>query len=62
MKLTVFTNKTNRRLAFALVCYAILAAVGAIMLDGMLRAAVLCFFAILAIKTVVHSRKDPDVL
>jgi hypothetical protein len=61
MKLTLLTSKTNRRLAIALACYAILAAIGAIALDGMLRGAVLCFVAILAIKTIAHSKKDPEM-
>lgn len=51
----------NRRLAVALSCYAVLALIGALALDGILRAAVLCFMAILAVKTVIHSRKDEEM-
>jgi len=55
MKATMFANK---RLLGALACYAILALIGAVALDGILRAAVLCFFAILTVKTLIHSQKD----
>ena len=48
----------NKRLLGALACYAILALIGALALDGILRGAVLCFLAILAVKTLIHSRKD----
>lgn len=58
MKITVLENKENRRLALALACYAILALIGALALDGILRAGVLCFLAILAVKTVAHAQKD----
>lgn len=51
----------NRRLIGALACYAVLALIGALALDGMLRGAVLCFFAILTVKTVIHSRKDEEM-
>jgi len=50
----------NRRLAIALACYAGLAVIGAVALDGVLRAAVLCFLAILAVKTVIHAKKDEE--
>jgi hypothetical protein len=61
MKMAILANKANRRLASALVCYAILALIGALTLDGILRAAVLCFFAILTIKTLIHSQKDEEM-
>jgi hypothetical protein len=50
----------NRRLAIALGCYAGLALIGAVALDGILRGAVLCFLAILAVKTVIHAKKDEE--
>jgi 4-hydroxybenzoate polyprenyltransferase len=43
-------------------CYAILALIGAVALDGILRAAVLCLFAILAVKTVIHTINDDEML
>jgi hypothetical protein len=55
MKAPIFANK---RLLGALACYAILALIGALALDGILRAAVLCLFAILTVKTLIHSQKD----
>ncbi len=55
MKLQILANK---RLLGALVCYAVLAIIGALALDGILRAAVICFFAILTVKTLIHSQKD----
>ncbi len=58
MRTTIFAN---RRLLGALACYVILALIGAVTLDGILRGAVLCFFAILAVKTVIHSRKDEEM-
>ncbi len=58
MKTTIFAN---RRLLGALACYAILALIGVLALDGILRAAVLCFFAILTVKTLIHSQKDDDM-
>jgi len=51
----------NKRLIGALICYAILALIGALALDGILRGGVLCFFAILAIKTVSHAQKDEEI-
>jgi 4-hydroxybenzoate polyprenyltransferase len=42
-------------------CYAVLALVGAVALDGILRAAVLCLFAILAVKTVIHAIHDEEM-
>jgi hypothetical protein len=61
MKLGLLKDKSSRKLAIAMACYVILALTGALLLDGMLRAAVLCFFAILAVKTWVHSRKDEEL-
>ena len=58
MRATIFANK---RLLGALTCYVILALVGAVALDGILRGAVLCFFAILAVKTLIHSSKDDQM-
>ncbi|MGA2263587.1 MAG: hypothetical protein ABSH28_19395 [Acidobacteriota bacterium] len=52
----------NKRLIVALICYAILALIGALALDGILRGAVLCFFAILAVKTISHAQKDEEML
>ncbi len=51
----------QKRLLVALACYAVLALIGALALDGMLRGAVLCFLAILAVKTVIHSQKDEEM-
>ena len=51
----------NKRLIAALACYAVLALIGVLALDGMLRGAVLCFLAILAVKTVIHSQKDEEM-
>jgi hypothetical protein len=51
----------NKRLAAALGCYAILALIGAVALSGILRAAVLCLFAILAVKTVIHAMNDEQM-
>ena len=48
----------NKRLLGALACYAILALIGTLTLEGILRAGVLCFFAILIVKTLIHSKKD----
>lgn len=58
MKAQIFANK--RRLG-ALACYAILALIGTLTLDGILRAAVLCFLAILTVKTLIHSQKDDEM-
>jgi hypothetical protein len=58
---TILENKANRRLAVALACYAALALIAVFSLDGILRAAVLCLFAILTVKTVIHSRADEDM-
>lgn len=61
MKLMTFlTDRAHRRLAAALACYAVLALICALALDGILRAAVLCLFAILAVKTLIHARKDEE--
>lgn len=61
MKIALLENKAHRRLAVALACYAILALIGALTLTGILRAAILCFFAILAVKTLIHSQKDEEM-
>ena len=55
-------TRAKRRLAVAMTCYAVLALIGAVALDGILRAAVLCLFAILAVKTVIHAINDDEVL
>ncbi len=39
-------------------CYAVLALVGFLALDGFIRSALLFFLAILAVKTIVHSRDE----
>ncbi len=49
---------TNSRLAVAMASYAVLALVAIFALDGFLRSAVLFFFAILAVKTFIHSKDD----
>ncbi len=51
-------TSVNRRLAVALICYAVLALIGALALDGILRAAVLCLMAILAFKTIMHAKDE----
>lgn len=48
----------NTRLVAAMACYAILALIALFALDGFLRSVVLFFFAILAVKTMVHSKDD----
>jgi hypothetical protein len=58
MRTTIFAKK---RLLVAMACYVILAFIGTVALDGILRGAVLCFFAILAVKTLIHSRKDEQI-
>ncbi len=52
----------QKRLLVALAWYAVLALIGALALDGMLRGAVLCFLAILAVKTLIHSQRDEEML
>ena len=49
----------NPRLVAALSGYFVLAAIAAIVLDGFTRTLLLFFFALLAIKTIRHS-KDED--
>jgi hypothetical protein len=61
LKLMKLPTLANKRLLGALVCYAILALIGALALDGILRAAVLCLFAILAVKTLIHAHKDEEM-
>jgi len=48
----------NRKLLTALTCYAVLALIAYLALDGILRGAVLCVLAILAVKTLIHARTD----
>ncbi|HYK90487.1 MAG TPA: hypothetical protein VE398_17055 [Acidobacteriota bacterium] len=48
----------NPRLAAAMASYAILALIAVLALDGFLRSVVLFFFAILAVKTIAHSKDD----
>ncbi|NWG12091.1 MAG: hypothetical protein HXY20_01000 [Acidobacteria bacterium] len=48
----------DRRLAVAMACYVILAAVATIFLDGALRVLMWAFFAILALKTMHAPRMD----
>ncbi len=58
MKTTFLANK---RLLGALACYAVLVVIAVVELDGILRGAVLCLFAILVVKTLVHSGKDEQM-
>ena len=51
----------NRRLLAALACYAVLALVALLALDGILRGAVFCVLAILAVKTLIHARSDEEM-
>jgi hypothetical protein len=46
------------KLAFALALYAALGAIAAFALDGFLRAAVLLYFLILAVRTIAHSEDE----
>ncbi len=48
----------DRRLAMAMACYAILAAVATIFLDGALRALMWAFLAILVLKTLHAPRME----
>ncbi len=50
----------NRKLQIALGCYVVLAVIGALTLEGMLLGAVLCLFAILTVKTLIHALSDED--
>jgi hypothetical protein len=52
----------NKKLIGALISYGVLALIGALTLDGILRGAVLCLMAILAIKTVAHAKKDEGMM
>mgnify|MGYP001138441630 CR=1 FL=1 len=54
-------TRAHKRLAVAMACYGILALIGALVLDGILRAAVLCLFAILAVKTIIHTINDEEM-
>jgi hypothetical protein len=51
----------NKRLYGALATYAVLALIGALALDGLLRGGVLCLLAILAVKTLAHAKKDEEM-
>jgi|MudIll2142460700_1097286.scaffolds.fasta_scaffold234809_1 hypothetical protein len=51
----------NRRLLIALACYAILALIAFLALDGILRGAVFCVLAILTVKTLIHGRTDEEM-
>ncbi len=48
----------NPRLTAAMACYTVLAVIAFFALDGFLRSAVLFFFAILAVKTLAHSKDE----
>jgi cytochrome c-type biogenesis protein CcmE len=48
----------NPRLLIAMFCYLVLILVAVFMLQGFLRNIVLFFFAILIVKTIVHSRDE----
>ena len=48
----------NMRLMAAMGSYVVLAVVAIFALDGFLRSVVLFFFAILAVKTIVHSKDE----
>ena len=48
----------NRRLLAAIGCYIVLTLIAAFALDGFLRAAVLFYFVILAIRTIAHSNDE----
>ena len=51
----------KKRLCGALACYAVLALIGALALDGLLRGGVICLIAVLAIKTLAHAKKDEEM-
>ncbi len=46
------------RFVAAMASYAVLAIIAIFALDGFLRSVVLFFFAILAVKTIVHSKDE----
>ncbi len=48
----------NLRLVVAMSSYAILAVIAIFALDGFLRSAVLFLFALLAVKTIAHSKDE----
>lgn len=48
-------KKADRRLLAALSCYGAIALAAALALDGVLRGGVVCFVAILAVKTIAHA-------
>jgi len=43
-----------------MICYAVLALIGALALEGFLRGAVLALLAILAVKTLIHVRREAE--
>jgi len=54
-------SHARRRLVAALLCYLILAGIAACALDGFLRAAVLGFLLVLAVKSIAHADEEmPD--
>ncbi len=50
----------TRRLAVALAAYLILALVATFCLDGIIRSALYCFFALLAWRTIMAAKNDTD--
>jgi hypothetical protein len=58
MKTPIFANK---KLLVALGCYAALAVIGILTLEGILLGAVLCLFTILTVKTLIHACKDEEM-
>jgi len=53
-----FLQSIDRRLAFALSAYVVLAAIATIALDGVLRMVMWAFFAILTYKTIRAPRME----
>ena len=51
-------KRARKRLLTAMFCYLILALAAVFVLEGFLRAAVLFFIAILAVKTLVHADEE----
>ncbi len=52
------SKAVDKRLAVAMACYAILAAIATVFLDGALRALMWAFLAILALKTIHAPRME----
>ena len=48
----------NLRLVVAMASYAVLAVIAILTLEGFLRSAVLFLFALLAVKTIAHSKDE----